>query len=381
MEPYFLRAIGRWTSFVVAICSIFAFQSTAKGNAPMKVSTSDFGTLPDGTQITKFTIDNGSGVVMEMINYGAIMTSLKTPDKNGESANINAGFDNLESYLGGTPYFGATVGRYANRIAGGKFKIGETEYSLATNNGPNSLHGGKVGFDKKVWKSEVIETEKEAGVKFTYVSPAGEEGYPGELTTTATYSLNMDGELKIDLSATTDATTVVNLTNHSYWNLAGIRSGKVYDHVLQLEADYYLSVNDNLIPTGERTSVKGNAFDFTSPKPIGQDIEATGGDPTGYDHCYVLRNQDGTLALAATVKSPASGRVMEVWTTQPGIQFYTGNFLNGSEGNAGIQRHEAFCLETQHYPDSPNQTAFPSVLLQPGETYREVTVHKYSVEN
>jgi len=380
MKRYFTPTIQWSLVLLVTSLTILAQQSDAKGSSPMKVTTSEFGTLPSGEKITKYTVDNGNAVVMEMIDYGAIMTKLSTPDKNGQAANINAGFDNLETYLAGTPFFGATVGRYANRIAGGKFQIGDKQYTLATNNGPNSLHGGKVGFDKKVWDAEIIQTEDEAGVRFTCVSPDGDEGYPGELTVTAIYTLNPKGELKIDLSATTDATTVVNLTNHNYWNLGGITSGKVYDHILKLEADHYLAVNETLIPTGEMTSVKGNAFDFTEPKAIGKDIQATGSDPTGYDHCYVLRNQDGDLALAARVKDPDSGRVMEVWTTQPGIQFYTGNFLSGTEGNAGLKQHEAFCLETQHYPDSPNQPEFPTTLLKPGEKYHEVTVHKFSVE-
>ncbi|MHC2068349.1 aldose epimerase family protein [Bremerella sp. T1] len=346
----------------------------------MNVTASEFGKMPDGTVIAKYTVDNGNGIVMELINYGAIMTSLSAPDKNGESANINVGFDNLESYLGGTPYFGATVGRYANRVAKGKFTLDGKEYTLATNNGPNSLHGGEKGFDKVIWAAKKIETEDAVGVQFDYTSKDGEEGYPGNLKVTVKYTLTPDNQLVMDYTATTDAPTVLNLTNHNYWNLAGAKSGKNYKHSLKLEADKYLPVDETLIPTGELESVKGTPMDFTSFKTIGEDIQKTGGDPVGYDHCYVLSDDTDNLALAATVKEPTSGRVMEVWTTQPGIQFYSGNFLDGTAGNAGLNQHEAFCLETQHFPDTPNQPNFPSATLKPGETFHETTVHKFSVE-
>jgi len=368
-------------AIVMSASGLMAAEPAAKGNdTPMNVTASEFGQLPDGTVIAKYTVDNGNGVVMELINYGAIMTSLTTPDKDGKSANINVGFDNLESYLGGTPYFGATVGRYANRIAKGKFTLGGQEYTLATNNGPNTLHGGEKGFDKVVWDSKKIETEDAVGVQFDYTSKDGEEGYPGNLKVTVKYTLTPDNKLVMDYTATTDAETVLNLTNHNYWNLAGVTSGKNYDHQLKLEADKYLPVDETLIPTGEMASVKGTPMDFTAFKAIGKDIQETGGDPIGYDHCYVLNDQSGELALAATVKEPTSGRVMEVWTTQPGIQFYSGNFLDGSDGNAGLNQHEAFCLETQHYPDTPNQPSFPTATLKPGETFHETTVHTFSVE-
>ncbi len=368
-------------AIVLSASGLNAAEPAAKGSdTPMNVTASEFGKMPDGTVIAKYTVDNGNGIVMELINYGAIMTSLSAPDKNGESANINVGFDNLESYLGGTPYFGATVGRYANRVAKGKFTLNGKEYTLATNNGPNSLHGGEKGFDKVIWAAKKIETEDAVGVQFDYTSKDGEEGYPGNLKVTVKYTLTPDNQLVMDYTATTDAPTVLNLTNHNYWNLAGAKSGKNYKHSLKLEADKYLPVDETLIPTGELESVKGTPMDFTSFKTIGEDIQKTGGDPVGYDHCYVLSDDTDKLALAATVKEPTSGRVMEVWTTQPGIQFYSGNFLDGTAGNAGLNQHEAFCLETQHFPDTPNQPNFPSATLKPGETFHETTVHKFSVE-
>lgn len=346
----------------------------------MSVTTSSFGQLPDGTPITKFTVDNGNGLKMEVIDYGAIITAVHAPDKQGKSANINVGFDKLEDYLAGHPYFGSTVGRYANRIAGAKFTLEGKEYTLAKNNGPNSLHGGEKGFDKVKWNARKIETEDQVGVQLDYTSPDGEEGYPGTLKVAVKYTLSPDNRLTMEYTATTDAPTPVNLTNHNYWNLAGVGSGKVYDHQLKLEANAYLPVDDTLIPTGEELPVQGTPMDFTAMKKIGQDIQKTGGDPVGYDHCYVLNNQDGDLALAATVKEPTTGRVMEVWTTQPGIQLYSGNFLDGQRSSGGLNQHEAFCLETQHFPDSPNQKSFPSTILRPGETYHEETVHKFSVE-
>lgn len=368
-------------AIVVCAPGLLAAEPAAKeSNTSMSITTSPFGTLPDGTQITQYTVDNGNGVTMKLIDYGAIVTSLEAPDKSGQPGEINVGFDNLESYLGGTPYFGATVGRYANRIAGGKFTLDGKQYTLATNNGPNSLHGGEKGFDKVKWKATKIESGDQVGVQFDYTSPDGEEGYPGNLKVTVKYTLSRDNRLTMDYTATTDKATPLNLTNHNYWNLAGVGSGKVYDHQLKLEADSYLPVDDALIPTGEKTKVKGTPMDFTQFKKMGQEIQETGGDPVGYDHCYVLGEDTDDLRLAATVKEPTTGRVMEVWTTQPGIQFYSGNFLDGSKGNAGLKQHEAFCLETQHFPDSPNQPKFPTTILKPGETFHEVTVHRFSVE-
>ncbi|TWT38861.1 aldose epimerase family protein [Blastopirellula retiformator] len=354
-------------------------QTAAKSNPEMSIQSQPFGKTANGQEVTLFTVKNGD-LEMELINYGATIVSLKAPDKNGVLANVNAGLDDVALYEGGHPYFGATVGRYANRIAKGKFSLNGKEYSLALNNGENTLHGGEKGFSRYVWDAKQVQEAHGIGVTFTRTSPDGEEGYPGDLTVSVSYLLTSDNQLIMEYQATTDAATVLNLTNHCYWNLAGAGSGKVYDHKLQLEANTYVPVSDALIPTGEILTVKGTPMDFTTMKPIGQDLQATGGDPIGYDHCFVLRSQDGKLALAATVKEPKSGRVMEIYTTEPGIQLYTGNFLSGSPAEARIGQHEAFCLETQHYPDTPNQPNFPSATLQPGEEFRSQTVHKFSVE-
>jgi aldose 1-epimerase len=305
---------------------------------------------------------------------------VETPDRSGKLANVNLGFDNVRGFEGQHPYFGATVGRFANRIAKGKFTLDGKEYTLAANNGPNHLHGGIKGFNRVMWKAEEVKNDKEVGVRFSYLSRDGEEGYPGNLTVTALYTLTADDELKIEFTAKTDKPTVLNLTNHNYWNLNGAFSGSILDHVLMLTAHQYVPVDEDLIPTGELAGVEGTPLDFRKPKPIGQDIQKIKSDPVGYDHCFVLNNQDGDLALAARVKDPDSGRVMEVYTTQPGIQLYTGNFLSGGEGEGGARQHEAFCLETQHYPDAPNQKNFHSAALRPGQTYKQTTVHKFFVE-
>jgi aldose 1-epimerase len=281
------------------------------------------------------------------------------------------------------PYFGSTVGRYGNRIAKGKFRIGDQEYTLATNNGPNHLHGGIKAFDALVWNAKEVKTDNAAGIEFTLRSADGDEGYPGALTATVTYTLNNDNELKIEYSATTDKPTIVNLTNHCYWNLGGAGAGQILRHELTIAADKYLPIDATSIPTSEAASVKGTAMDFTSPHAIGERIDELKKPPhetKGYDHCYVLRGQSGKLELAARVKDPSSGRVMEIRTTEPGLQLYCGNFLDGSESNGGFKQHEAFCLETQHYPDSPNQPSFPTTLLKPGQVYKSTTVHKFSVE-
>ncbi len=334
----------------------------------------------DGQTIHLHTCTNRSGLELRMIDYGAIVVSMKTPDRDGHLSNITLGFPSLEGYLARHPYFGATVGRYCNRIAKGKFTLDGKSYSLATNDGPNHLHGGEAGLDKVVWDAEPIETETAVGIKFHYVSKDGEEGYPGTLDITATYTLTEDNELRIEFRATSDQPTPVNLTNHCYWNLAGARGGTILDHELTLAANTYLAVDDTLIPTGQQKSVAKSAFDFRTAKPLGRHLLGIPSDPVGYDHCFVLNNQSGKLAFAARVKDPSSGRVMEIHTTQPGIQLYTGNFLDGAAAGGGHMQYEAFCLETQHFPDSPNQPAFPSTILKPGETYEQVTVHKFLVD-
>ncbi len=344
------------------------------------METTPFGKTAEGKEVKLFTCTNASGSILELTDYGASVVSVEVPDRDGKLANVNLGFDKLDGYLGQHPFFGATVGRFCNRIANGRFTLDGKEYQLATNNGPHHLHGGDKGFNRYVWTSEPIVGADGVGVRFTHTSPDGDENYPGTLRMTATYTLTNNNELRIELSAVTDKPTVLNLTNHNYWNLAGAGSGNILDHVLTLEADKYLPVDDTLIPTGELAPVKGTPFDFTKATAIGSRFDQLKGDPTGYDHCYVLRGQDGKLSLAARVKDPKSGRVMEVYTTQPGVQLYTGNFLDGSESNGGNKQHEGFCLETQHYPDSPNKPEFPTTVLRPGEEFRAVSVFRFSTE-
>ncbi len=347
---------------------------------PMAIEKTSFGKTESGEDTHLFTCTNKNGLVLKLTDYGATVVAVETPDRQGKLANINLGFENVRRYEGQHPYYGATVGRFANRIAKGKFTLDGREYTLATNNGPNHLHGGNKGFNRVVWQAEEVRNDNEVGVRFRYLSPDGEEGYPGNLQVTSLYTLTNDNELKVEFTATTDKPTVLNLTNHNYWNLGGAFTGTIRDHVLMINADQYVPVDEALIPTGELASVAGTPLDFRNPKPIGQDIDKIKSDPVGYDHCYVLRSQGGALALAARVKDPDSGRVMEVYTTQPGMQLYTGNFLTGAESEGGAKQHEAFCLETQHFPDAPNQKNFASAVLRPGETYRQVTVHKFYAE-
>jgi aldose 1-epimerase len=315
-----------------------------------------------------------------MLDYGATIFSVETYDRDGNSGKINLGYDNLKGYLQRHPYFGSTVGRYCNRIAAGKFSLGGKQYTLATNDGPNHLHGGAKGLDRVLWKAKPVTTADSAGVTFTYDSPDGEEGYPGNLKVSASYVLNNDNELKITLAANTDKPTPVNLTNHCYWNLAGAGSGTILGEELTINADQYLPVDATLIPTGKLASVAGTPFDFLKPHKIGERIEQLTNKPRGYDHCYVLRSGKEPMHFAAQVRDPKSGRVMEVYTSQPAVQFYSGNFLDGTPANGGFSQYSGLCLETQHFPDSPNHASFPNTILQPGETFRQVTVHKFRVE-
>jgi len=349
----------------------------------MNITKSDFGQTPDGKKVDAFTLTNGKGASAKIITFGGIVTHLNVPDKAGNPGNVVMGFDSLDKYVAGHPFFGAIAGRVANRIAKGKFTIDGKEYTLATNNGPNHLHGGKVGFDKRVWDAMIVKTNLGPALRLAYTSPDGEEGYPGTLDAVVLYTLTNDNELRIDYRATArDKATPVNLTNHSYFNLSGESSGKsILDHEMQVNADHYTPVDATLIPTGEIAPVKGTPFDFTKPKKIGQDIAKTGGDPSGYDHNFVLNGETGVMKRCATVHAADTGRVMEIWTTEPGVQFYTGNFLNGKEKNSAgqpIQKHGAFCLETQHFPDSINQPKFPTVLLQPGKEYTSTTIHRFT---
>ena len=345
------------------------------------VDKKPFGQTKDGVAVDLYSLRNKSGLSVAIMTRGAIVVSIQTPDRTGKPGEITHGYDSLDGYLNpDTPYFGAIVGRYGNRIGGGKFKIGTTEYKLAINNGANHLHGGIVGFDKVVWAARPLTGES---LELKYRSKDGEEGYPGNLDVTVTYTLTDAGELKIAYLATTDKATPVNLTNHAYFNLAG--RGDNLAHEVQINADKFTPVDKGLIPTGELRSVAGTPFDFRKPTAIGARISADdeqikfGG---GYDHNWVLRNQSGKLAQAAVVHEPKSGRVLEVSTTEPGLQFYTGNFLDGSlkgRGGRAYQKRSAFCMETQHYPDSPNKPAFPPAILKPGAKYQSETVFKFSV--
>ncbi len=341
-----------------------------------------FGRMPDGTPAKIYTLRNRNGMVARITEYGAILTELHVPNRHGTTGNVVLGFDNLDRYLKGHPFFGATAGRVANRIANGTFMLGGKEYVLAKNNGPNHLHGGLKGFDKKLWQSKALPaTDHEVAVEMRCFSPDGEEGYPGNLTLTVAYTLTDKNELRIVYKATTDKATPVNFTNHSYFNLAG--SGEILGHELRLNADRYTPVDDGLIPTGEIKSVKGTALDFLKQTAIGARYKETGLPTPGYDHNFVLNHGGKSLDIAARVYEPKSGRVLEVLTTEPGIQLYTANYLDGTiTGVGGVQypRFGGLCLETQHFPDSINQPNFPSVLLRPGETFRSTTVYRFSAK-
>lgn len=335
-----------------------------------------------------YTLSNGHGVEVVISNYGGIITSIKTPDQSGQFEEITLGFDTLRQYLDDNPFFGALVGRYGNRIAKGKFTLDGETYTLATNNMGNHLHGGLIGFDKVVWNAIVTERNKVPALRLTYTSPDGEEGYPGKLDVTVHYSLNQENELKIEFSAVTDKPTIVNLTNHTYFNLTGNAKRDILGHQLTINADRFVPVDETLIPTGELRPVEGTPFDFRTPTVIGERIDAEdqqiayGG---GYDHCWVLNRSPASeeLSLAARAVEPTSGRTLEVFTSEPGVQFYSGNFLDGSlTGIGGVtyKKRYGFCLETQHFPDSPNQPNFPSTELRPGETYETQTIFKFGVE-
>lgn len=349
-----------------------------EGVTGMDIQQTSFGNLPDGTEIELFTLTNGKGLRVRIMTYGATVVSLETPDRAGRTADIVLGFDTLEGYLGVNPYFGSIVGRYANRIAKGRFSLDGITYKLATNNGENHLHGGIRGFDKVVWKAEPVRETGSVGVRLSYLSRDGEEGYPGNLSVTVVYTLTEADELKINYEAITDKPTPVNLTNHSYFNLAGQGEGDILEHELMINADAYTPVDEGLIPTGEILPVKDTPMDFTVLKAIGARIAEVKG---GYDHNFVLRGGGGRLELAAEVYGPSTGRFLEIDTTEPGIQFYTGNFLDGTitgKGGKVYKQHYGFCLETQHFPDSPNQPGFPSTILRPGEKFTSLTVYRFS---
>ncbi len=339
-----------------------------------------FGKTADGTAVDLYVLTNGK-ITAKVMTLGGIVTELHVPDRDGKVADVVLGFDNLDSYLAGHPHYGAITGRFANRIAKGRYTLDGKEYKLAVNNGPNSLHGGLKGFDKVVWKAEDVSGPDGPAVKMSYRSPDGEEGYPGNLSVSVTYTVTSDDALRIDYSATTDKPTPVNLTNHSYFNLGGPASGPVLGHELMLAADEYTAADETLIPTGELKPVRGTPLDFTTPTAIGARFDQLPGDPKGYDHNYVIRHDTRSPALAARVYEPKSGRVMEMYTTEPGVQFYTANFLDGKltgKGGVAYNKQQAFCLEAQHFPDSVNHDSFPSTILRPGSTYKQTTIYKFS---
>ncbi len=366
---------------VIATLTIAAAGFAGDSSKP-GITKKPYGKMPDGTQVDEYTLTNKNGMSMKVITFGGIVTEIHVPDKHGKIADICLGCSNLDEYLEGHPYFGSIVGRVGNRIAKGKFALNGKEYMLATNNGPNHLHGGKVGFDKRVWKAEPADLGDRKVLVLQYTSKDGEEGYPGTLETKVTYVLNDGNEWQIQYAATTDKATPVNLTQHCYFNLAGHNSGAILDHILWINADKYTPTDDTLIPTGKIEPVKGTPFDFTKPTAIGAHIKEIKADPQGYDLNYVLNGKAGTLRKIAEATDPKSGRTMTVWTTQPGVQFYSGNFLDGKQkGKGGIKykQYSGFCLEAQHYPDSINHPEFPSVVLKPGETYRQTTAYVFGV--
>lgn len=375
---------------------LFVITSPVLAGGP-QVTEEPFGKMPDtkdrdgkvvpGASISKYVLTNRAGAKAAIISYGGIVTNLWMPDKEGKLTDVVLGFDTLEAYLAGNPFFGANAGRCGNRIANGKFTLEGKEYTLAKNNGPHSLHGGEKGFDKKVWRAESTMTAAGPGVKLAYTSPAGEEGYPGTLSLVVHYTLTADNSLRIEMSATTDKTTVCNIAHHSYFNLAGHNAGSVFDHEVQIMAKNYTPGDDTLIPTGKIAPVTGTPFDFTTATPIGKHIKEIKADPVGFDLNYALDGSAGGMPfLAVKVSEPKSGRTMEVYTDQPGVQFYTGNFLKDVKGKSGAtyQQYGAFCLEAQKYPDAINKPEWCkgplSPILKAGEEYKQVTVYKFGVK-
>jgi len=373
--------------FAACLTGCDTMSNSSKGT----ITKSDFGKMPDGTPIELYTLRNSKGMEATIMTYGGIVTSLKVPDKNGNFGDLVLGFDNLDGYVNATyqramPYFGALIGRYGNRIGGAKFTLNGATYTLPANNGANTLHGGPRGFDKVVWQVEEAEVgERGPKLELTYLSKDGEEGFPGNLTVHATYTVTEDNALEVEFKATTDKDTVCNLTHHSYFNLRG--SGDILDYLVYINANKYTPVDSGLIPTGELRPVAGTPFDFLTPTPIGLHINDTNDEQIkfagGYDDNWVLNKTNGDLTLAARVSEPTSGRTLEVWTTSPGLQFYTGNFLNGSltgKGGWVYQFRDAFAMEPQGFPDSPNHPDFPTTELKPGETYKNTIIYKFATE-
>lgn len=377
MKSISTMALGLSALIAVSMISCNDQKNSEQMNLKKGITKESFGNA-DGKEVFLFTLTNEKGDQVKISTYGGVVTSWVAPDKSGNSSSIVLGFDSLSGYLAKPPYFGALIGRYGNRIAKGKFKIDGTEYTLATNDGPNALHGGLKGFDKVIWESSVA-NDSIPSLSLSYLSKDGEEGYPGNLQVNVKYTLTDEDELKIEYSATTDKPTVLNLTNHSYFNLTGDVANTILNQRLQIDANNYTPVDSTLIPTGQIVSVKGTPFDFTTAEKIGARIDSVKG---GYDHNFVLNSKGGSLQKVATLSDDVSGRELQVFTTEPGLQFYTGNFLDGtiktSAGKA-IEKNTALCLETQHFPDSPNQPAFPSTSLSPGKTFHSETVYKLSV--
>lgn len=385
-KKYLLPVVALLTGAAMFSCNNSSDQHSAASKDTATANTQQssamhahvFGQI-NGKEVTQFTLANDKNMQVKILDYGGIVTDLIVPDKNGQAGNVVLGYDSLSGYLQkGNPYFGALVGRFANRIGNARFTLDGKTYTLAANNQKNALHGGLKGFDKQIWNATPL---GDSSLKLTYESKDGEEGYPGNLHAEVVYTLTKNNELKIDYTATSDKPTPVNLTNHTYFNLSAGADSTILDHEIMINASRYTAVSDQLIPTGKLPDVKGTPMDLTAPKKIGKDIDKVKG---GYDHNYVLNQKDHALTAAAAVYHPASGRYMEVFTTQPGIQFYTGNFLDGTLQGARQGRrygqHAALCLETQHFPDSPNQPSFPSAVLKPGETFHETTIYKFSTK-
>ena len=350
------------------------------------LSEKEYGVLDDGTIIKQYIFENDNQMKVKIINYGAIVVSIEVPDKYGKINDVVLGYDSIEGYVQDPSYFGAIVGRIGNRIAKGKFSLDGQDYTLAINNNENHLHGGIKGFNKRVWSPEIIKLNDAPALKLTYVSSDGEEGYPGNLTLEVTYSISSENELIIDYLGKTDKATILNPTNHSYFNLGGEGSGDILDHILKINADYFTPVDEGLIPLGDHKSVLGTPMDFLSPKKIGDRINNNDDQlkvGLGYDHNWVFNDWDGTLKLGVSLFDPQSGRLMEVLTTEPGVQFYSGNFLDGTnigKNQKAYQYRSALCLETDHFPDSQNNPNFPSVVLRPGEEYKQKTIYKFSAK-
>ncbi|MFJ8080953.1 aldose epimerase family protein [Streptomyces sp. NPDC096205] len=356
---------------------------TAHATGGRKPVKSLFGKLADGTEVHSWSLENG-GTRLKVLSYGGIVQSLEIPDRRGRYANVSLGFDNLADYVSSSPYFGALIGRFGNRIGKGRFTLDGKEYQLSVNDGDNSLHGGAQGFDKRVWDVEPFTKGTDVGLHLRYTSADGEMGYPGTLRTKVTYTLTRHGDWRIDYEATTDKATVCNLTNHVYWNLAGESSGTIYDHELSIAASRFTPVDSGLIPTGELAKVAGTPFDFRRAKPVGRDIRVAHQQllyGQGLDHNWALdKGISDRPEHVATLRDPSSGRTLKIATTEPGLQFYSGNFLDGTlvgTGGTVYRQGDGLCLETQHFPDSPNQPAFPSTVLRPGQVYRSTTVHSF----